>query len=183
LNHGVTVTGGTEAGATNLLQGSSGPLQVTTQAPEIGKAQAFIGGIAQDIITGGAGGGDNIFGIGGNYQIHLGTHTASDTVWLNVIHEQSIIGPGTNFDQAITDVVGGVEIGVNFYLGALANISTVSGFSLGPTGDVLNIADSGWVHSGGGLAGGGTDFSLVVANGSAFVTPGASTVQLISTPG
>src|SRR5262249_40173189 len=95
----------------------------------------------------------------------------------------SIIGPGTNFDQAITDVVGGVEIGVNFYLGALANISTVSGFSLGPTGDVLNIADSGWVHSGGGLAGGGTDFSLVVANGSAFVTPGASTVQLITTPG
>src|SRR5262249_28289956 len=62
LNHGVTVTGGTEAGATNLLQGSSGPLQITTQGPlgAIGAVQAFIGGIAQDIITGGAGGGDNI---------------------------------------------------------------------------------------------------------------------------
>jgi hypothetical protein len=177
LNHGVTVAGGTDAAGANLLQGSSGPLVTTTAASSSGTA--YIGGVADDTIFGGAGGGDNIFGMGGNDQIHLGTHGANDTVWIGFYHEGG--SPGTNFHQAITDVVGGVEIGVNFYLGSLAAITTVSGFQLGATGDILNFGYQSWMHT--GLSLGGTDFGLENNNGTANTFSGPASMELVATPG
>ena len=105
LHHGVTVTG--SATGANLLQGSSGTLTLDSNG------NGFIGGVANDVLTGGTGG-DNIFGEGGNDTIHLGAAGHVDNVFIGMIHENGIIGTGTTFVQAITDIVGGAEIGANF---------------------------------------------------------------------
>ena len=176
LNHGVTVTGSlSELAGANLLQGSSGKLVLDTHG------NGFIGGVASDVITGGHGA-DNIFGMGGNDLIHLnsaGTSAATDsTVWIGEYHEGG--SPGTNFTQAITDIVGGGEIFTNFYEGSLNNITTVTGFVTGPAGDVIKFDPASWAT--GALAGGVVDAGLQksLAGG---VGAGDASLQLLTTPG
>jgi hypothetical protein len=178
LVHGITVTASaTDTSGPNLLLGSSGTLALDTNG------NGFVGGIAADTITGGKGA-DNIFGMGGNDDITLksaGTSAATDsTVWIGVYHEGG--NPGTNFVQAITDIVGGTEIGVNGYLGVLSNVTTVHNFVLGPTGDVLNFNPSSWAT--GVLSGPGFDFGLMENTFGLAIPHGVdATMGLISTPG
>jgi hypothetical protein len=180
LVHGVTVTGG--AGG-NELQGSSGELTPTTAAPTAGFVQAYIGGIHADDINAGPSGGDFIFGMGGDDTIALGTgHGGIDTIGVALYHEGGSGSSGSTFVQAITDIVNLGEIGVNGYLGALSQITTVSGFNLGPSGDVLDFSVSSWAR--GAIAGaGGFDFGLENNSGTGHPAPGPATMQLISTPG
>jgi hypothetical protein len=184
LFHGVTVLGG---GGADLLQGSSGPIAAATAS-----ATAFIGGFAADNLIGGHAGGDNMFGEGGNDMITLGAdHVANDTVWFGFYDLGDDFGtPNVTVDQAITDIVDGskkspgIEISVNGYLGAIASITTVSNFQIGATGDVINFAPNDWVGSGVPVAiTGGLDFGLREASNGNVIALGASTMQLITTPG
>jgi hypothetical protein len=176
LVHGVTVTG--SAGSANLLQGSAGTLTATNATNGV-YSQAYIGGIHADTITGGSAA-DNVYGEGGNDTVNL--NGGSDAVWFGVIHEQDVLGDSANFIQAVTDINSGEEIGVNGYLGVLANITTVNGFNLGATGDVLNIAPGSWAL--GTLFGGsGFDFGLLDNQGNLIGFNHDASMALIAQPG
>jgi hypothetical protein len=144
LNHGITVHGST--GGSDLLQGSSGPLSL----PHNTVLGTFISAVAADNLFGSNSGGDNIFGEGGNDSITLGAgHGANDTVWFGFYDEGNLFPstPNVTVLQAVTDISGGVEIGVNGYLGVLSNVTTINNFQIGATGDIINIGSHDWVGS------------------------------------
>ncbi len=175
LFHGVDVFGSNNGD--NLLQGSSGPLTLDTAG------NGYIGGVAADTINAGTHGGDSIFGEGGNDIINLaGAAHASDTVYIGTydVSDTAPASPGTTFHQAITDIVGGIEIGANFYDGTLHNITTVNGFVNGATGDQINFSVGDWAT--GTLNGPGHDYGLLAASGAPIMA-GASTMQLVTAPG
>ena len=192
---GITVTGSDVGvgGGNNLLQGTTGTLTHTVAATTpMGPLEgpAYVGAVGNDTITGGQHN-DNILGMGGNDDITLHSNVVgpigaanASTVWLNFYGEQPEGGGApTTFLQAITDISGGVESFVNGYG---TDTTTIHNFALGAAGDVLNIGPGGWARSTvGGLATGGSDFGLINANGSLWVTSGhdAALGSIITLPG
>jgi hypothetical protein len=132
---GITVVG--SATGQNLLQGTSGPVTLDLNG-HLATDLVYSGAVGNDTITGGAGA-DNIFGEGGNDTINL--NSTNSTVWIGAYDVGSTgTGVGATHVQAITDISGaGVESFVNGYG---SDITTVNGFVLGPTGDVLNFNPS-----------------------------------------
>jgi hypothetical protein len=180
LNYGITVNGAT--GGADLLQGVAGPLTAGLVNA------AYIGGVGSSSITGSNVGGDNIFPEGGNTTVTLGAgHGSSDTVWFGFYDLGGFLGgaPNTIVDQAITDIHNGGEIGVNSYLGALSNVTTINNFNIGAGGDVIEFGPNDWVGTSGfvALASGGGDFGLWNAGITGAVHPGASTLILVTAPG
>jgi hypothetical protein len=169
--NGVTVTGSaTDSGGANLLMGSSGEIVLDHNG------NGFVGDVGSDTITGGAGA-DNIFGLGGNDVINL--NSTDSTVWIGMYKSGSSTTTGI-FVQAITDIVGGSETFVNGF-GTGGDVTTVHGFTLGPTGDILNFNPSSWAV---GALSTGFDFGLQNNAGSGTVPHGVNaTLQLITAPG
>ena len=117
--------------------------------------------------------------MGGSDTINLGAAGHTDDVWIGVYHEGGV--GGTNFVQAITDIVGGGEIGANFYLGALHAITTVTGFTLGAGGDILTFSPSSWAHAALAV---GFDFGLETNTGLFFsAVPHDASLELVAAPG
>ena len=173
LNYGITVNGAT--GGADLLQGVSGPLTAGLVNA------AYIGGVGSSSITGSNVGGDFIFPEGGNTTVTFGAgHGTSDTVAFGFYG----LGLNTIVDQAITDIHNGGEIGVNAYLGALSNVTTINNFKIGATGDVIIIGPNDWVGTSGfvALASGGGDYGLWNAGITGPVVPGASALKLVTAP-
>src|SRR5262249_34380006 len=104
-----------------------------------------------------------------------------DTVWIGGIHEQGIATGSTTFIQAITDINGGNEIGVNGYLGVLSNVTVVNGFNLGATGDVLEFAPGSWAR--GNINSGGIVRGLQTNDGLNVTAGHNASLGLISQPG
>ena len=173
LNYGITVNGATGGG--DMLQGVSGPLTAGLVNA------AYIGGVGSSSITGSNVGGDFIFPEGGNTTVTLGAgHGTSDTVAFGFY----ALGLNTIVDQAITDIHNGGEIGVNAYLGALSNVTTINNFKIGATGDVIIFGPNDWVGTSGfvALASGGGDYGLWTAGVTGPVVPGASALKLVTAP-
>src|SRR5262249_51892719 len=140
----------------------------------------YFSNVGTDTFVGGSGA-DNFFGAGGSDIITL--NSTSSTGWIgfyDVSQTASSSVNGTLLPQAITDIGGGAEI---FIDGEGTTPTTINGFTLGASGNVMNFNTADWAVGNGALSAGGTDYGLRANTGGLITNGTNATLGLVNSAG